>query len=82
MGMVAGVVSLLIVGRLAPYSFRGLSLVLSPLCTGLAMHLIGRYWRTEADNRPTLFSFRGGAAFAFGMALVRFIYLELEWRPF
>jgi hypothetical protein len=53
--------------------------VLSPIGTGIAMHWIGEFWRER--GRPALFSFRAGAIFAFGMALVRFVYLELGWRP-
>ena len=56
--------------------FRGVSLLLSPLGTGLAMHILGEFWSNRGKERPALFSFRAGAAFAFGMALVRFLYLE------
>jgi hypothetical protein len=78
MGLVAGVISLFILpGRLVPRSpLPGISLVLSPLGTGLAMHLIGELWRERGKDRPKLFSFWAGAIFAFGMALVRFLYLE------
>jgi hypothetical protein len=48
-----------------------------PLGTGVAMHWIGEFWVQRQKDRPALFSFRAGALFAFGMALVRFIYLEL-----
>lgn len=83
-GVCAGVLSLLIIGRrLAPQSpVPGLSLVLSPIGTGIAMHWIGEFWRERGRDRPALFSFRAGAIFAFGMALARFAYLELEWTPF
>jgi hypothetical protein len=84
MGLFAGVLSLLIFGRrLTPQSnVRGLSLVLSPIGTGIAMHWMGKFWGERGRDRPALFSFRAGAIFAFGMALVRFAYLEMEWRPF
>ena len=84
MGAGAGIVSLLIVGRrLTPHSpLSGLSLFLSPLGTGLAMHWIGEFWREREMDRPGLFSFQAGAIFALGMALVRFVYLELHWSPF
>ena len=84
MGAGAGIVSLLIVGRrLTSHSpLPGLSLFLSPLGTGLAMRWIGEFWREREMDGPGLFSFQAGAIFAFGMALVRFVYLELHWSPF
>ena len=84
LGVSAGALSLLIIPRrLTPRSpLPGLSLVLSPIGTGIAMHWIGEFWRERSRDRPILFSFRAGAIFAFGMALVRFVYVELEWRPF
>jgi len=79
-----GILSLLIVPRrLAPHSpLPGLSLVLSPIGTGITTHWIGEFWHERGRDRPVLFTFRAGAIFAFGMALVRFVYGELEWRPF
>jgi len=78
MGLIAGVISLFILpGRLAPRSpLPGVSLVLSPLGTGLAMHLLGERWRERGHDPPKLFSFWSGAIFAFGMALVRFLFVE------
>ena len=83
MGLVAGVVSLVLIRRrlMPPTRVPGLSLVLSPIGTGMAMHWIGEFWRERGRDRPTLFSFRTGDIFAFGMALVRFVYLELGWSP-
>ena len=74
MGLCAGVGSVLVFGsRVTPPSpIPGLSLVLSPLVTGVAMDRIGEYWRERGWDRPALFSFRAGAIFAFAMALVRF----------
>lgn len=84
LGVCAGIISLLIVPRrLAPHSpLPGLSLALSPVGTGIAMHWIGKLWHERGQDRPVLFTFRAGAVFAFGMALVRFVYVELGWRPF
>jgi len=84
LGVFAGVLSLLVVPRrLAPHSpVAGLSLLVSPIGTGITMHWIGEFWRERGKDRPILFSFRAGAIFAFGMALVRFVYVELGWRPF
>jgi hypothetical protein len=84
MGLIAGVVSLIVFGRrLTPASaVPGLSLVAAPIGTGLAMHELGEFWNQRRRDRPVLFTFRAGAIFAFGMALVRFVYLELHWNPF
>jgi hypothetical protein len=80
MGLVAGVLSLLLFGsRLTQRGpIPGLSLVASPLGTGLAMHWLGEFWREREKDRPALFTFRAGAIFAFGMALVRFLYFERQ----
>jgi hypothetical protein len=84
LGVCAGGLSLFIVGwRVTPRGpVPGLSLILSPLGTGAAMHLLGEHWRDRGRFAPRLFSFRAGAIFAFGMALVRFLYLEWGWTPF
>jgi hypothetical protein len=84
MGLSAGVLSLLAFGtRLLPRpAIPGLSLVVSPIGTGIAMHWIGEWWRERGRDKPALFSFWAGAIFAFGMALVRFVYLEIGWSPF
>ena len=84
MGLVAGILSVLVIGRrLTPRAWvPGLSMVLSPIGTGLAMDSIGEFWHGRGRVRPPLFSFRAGAIFAFGMAFVRFVYFELGWRPF
>jgi hypothetical protein len=77
MGVVAGAASLWLFNErlFAGSPFPGLSLLLSPLGTGAAMHVLGARWERD-DERPRLFSFRAGAIFAFGMALVRFYYFE------
>jgi hypothetical protein len=84
MGLIAGVVSLMVFGRrLTPASaLPGLSLVAAPIGTGLAMHWLGGLWNEHGRDRPVLFTFRAGAVVAFGMALARFVYLELHWNPF
>ena len=51
----------------------GLSLALAPLGAGCLMHLFG-LWRRKRGGHPTcLATFWGGAVFAFGMALVRWL---------
>jgi hypothetical protein len=83
MGLAAGAISLLILPRrLTPHSpLPGLSLLLSPIGTGVIMHWLGEFWRERGRDRPVLFSFQAGAIFAFGLALVRFVYVEMGWRP-
>lgn len=84
LGLAAGAVSLLVVHRslVPPGPLPGLSLIVSPLVTGLVMQTIGDMVAHRDGDRPVLFSFRAGAIFAFGMALVRFAYLVLEITPF
>jgi hypothetical protein len=56
----------------APGPLPGASLVISPLVNGLAMDALGR-WRAKRGWPPEHVStFWGGAAFAFGVAIVRF----------
>jgi hypothetical protein len=51
----------------------GISLLLSPLVTGMVMKLFGD-WRRSHGHQPTaLATFWGGALFAFSMALVRWL---------
>ena len=85
LGLLAGGLSLLIVGHrlFGPAPLPGVSLILSPLATGAAMHVIGGFWPGHFGERPGLFEFRAGAICAFGMALVRFLYFEdpFDWWP-
>jgi hypothetical protein len=57
-----------------PGPIPGLSLILGPLCAGAAMHAWGRHRRAGGHDTTNLATFAGGAAFAFGMALVRFVW--------
>ena len=52
----------------------GVSLLVSPLGAGLAMHAWGSYRRNRGHVTTNLATFLGGAAFAIGTALVRFIW--------
>jgi hypothetical protein len=83
-GVIAGVLSLLAFRtRLVPRPLiPGVSLALSPIATGIVMQRLGDWWSGRGRERPVLFSFWAGAIFALGMALVRFVYLELGWNPF
>ncbi len=71
-----GLITLLLPQRLlgAPV-IPGASLVASPLLNGVFMHFYGA-WRARRSGRESLTaSFWGGAVFAFGFALVRFVML-------
>lgn len=49
----------------------GLSLLLAPLAAGYAMRLLGERLRDFGRSPSSLATFRGGALFAFSMALIR-----------
>lgn len=68
------VISQLVPTRILPSSgARGASLILSPLFAGMTMKIFGR-WRETKGLQPTVAeTFWGGAAFAFGAALVRWL---------
>lgn len=52
---------------------RGVSLVVSPALSGLAMYSWGSYRRSHGRSASGLGTFWGGASFAFGCALGRFV---------
>ena len=83
-GCLVGALSILIVGRrLTSHSILpGVSLILAPIGTGLVMNRFGDLWEQRGRRRPVLFSLGVGAIFAFGVALVRFAHIELQWNPF
>ena len=56
-----------------PGPIPGLSLVLSPVCVGGAMHAWGQLRRRKGHVTTNLSTFAGGGAFALGTALVRFL---------
>jgi hypothetical protein len=49
----------------------GVSLLLAPLATGSAMHFLGKRLHRLGRYPSNLATFRGGALFAFSMALIR-----------
>ena len=59
-----------------PGPIPGLSLLLSPLCVGVTMHAWGELRRKSGHVTTNLATFAGGAAFAFGTALVRFLWAK------
>ena len=54
--------------------FRGVSLIVSPLLAGAAMTGLGWLRRRQGKRLLRLDRFAYGAVFAFGMALVRFLF--------
>jgi len=73
-GLVLGFISLALVPHrlVRPSRIPGLSLLISPVITGLMLSGTGVILRRR-DKKPTqLDSFGYGFAFAFGMALIRF----------
>ncbi len=75
LGVVAGLVSVAIhpVALFHPGKIHGISLILSPLLTGLVMGGFGSGLRRR-NGRPLPWeSFWGGFAFALGMAVIRFL---------
>jgi hypothetical protein len=61
---------------LPPSPIPGLSLLLVPLALGMTMHYWGRFRRSRGHATSNLATFYGGAAFAFGVALVRFYFVR------
>jgi cytochrome c biogenesis protein CcdA len=76
LGAAVGWISILIIPApiFHPGRVHGLSLIISPLLTGLSMALIGSNLRRRKEMPAPLESFSGGFAFALGMALVRFLH--------
>jgi fluoride ion exporter CrcB/FEX len=77
LGVLAGFLSLLIFHHslVKHETFRLANLIIMPIVAGSLMWLIGR-WRTKREQKTiSLESFWQGFIFAFGMALVRFIYI-------
>jgi len=56
----------------------GLSLIIGPVVSGLAMHLLGEFRRAQGHSPTNLATFPGGAAFAFGCALARFVGVRIR----
>ena len=60
---------------LQPGPVPGASLLVSPLITGAVIDRYGRWKEDRGRVRSYLATFWGGALFAFGMALVRFVWV-------
>ena len=75
LGALAGLLVVVVLPTriLSPGPVAGASLVVSPLVNGFAMERYGRWRERRGGARSSLATFRGGALFAFAMALVRFL---------
>lgn len=75
LGAAVGWISILIIPSpiFHPREFHGLSLILSPLLTGMVMAFFGSDLKRRKEVPAALESFSGAFAFAFGMALVRLL---------
>jgi hypothetical protein len=78
LGGVAGGLSLLLFPHplVHPSRVPGLSVVISPVLSGLGMSLVGSTLRKRNKKAVQIESFGYGFAFALGMALVRFFFTK------
>ena len=76
LGALAGGLSLLIFPHPLVHASRlhGINLLVSPLVTGLAMSLIGSILSRQGKKVTRIESFGYGFSFAFGIALVRYLF--------
>jgi hypothetical protein len=76
LGLLTGGLSLLIFPHrfIRRTTFHGISLVITPLLAGLAMSGVGMLRRRQGKSVMRLDSFSYGFIFAFGMALIRFLF--------
>ena len=60
-------------------TLRILNLIISPVMAGLAMSAIGSWRKRKGQDLLRIDSFLYGALFAFGLAIVRYLY-EIKFR--
>jgi hypothetical protein len=74
LGALAGLLTSLIVPNriFGQYGIKGVSILFSPLLTGLIMHRYGQWLVERGRPRSPFATFWGGALFALGMAFVRY----------
>jgi hypothetical protein len=75
--LIGGLTSLVLPNRVFDFHTpAGISLIVSPLITGLVMEFYGRW--SDARGRPgsSFATWWGGALFAFGMAAARFYFVS------
>ena len=61
-----------------PGPVPGLSLLIGPLVSGVAMHFWGGFRRAQGRSTTNLATFAGGAAFALGCALARLLGMRIH----
>ena len=78
LGAAAGALSLFIIPHplFRPSRFHGISLLASPVLTGLGMRQVGLSLRTKARTLLQIESFWNGFAFALGVALIRYYFAK------
>jgi hypothetical protein len=78
LGALAGAGSLMIFPHplFHPSKIHGISLVVSPIITGVAMSALGSLLRRREVRVVSIESFPNAFTFAFGMALVRFLHVS------
>ncbi len=59
-----------------PSKIHGISLVVSPVITGLIMSQVGSLLRRTGKDTVQIESFGYGFAFAFGVAVIRFLFVR------
>ena len=59
-----------------PSRCHGIGLIVSPVITGLVMSQVGRLLRSQGKASVQIESFALGFAFAFAMAVVRFLFVR------
>ena len=76
LGVIVGFASLMLFPHplFHPTKFHGISLLISPVLTGLAMSLVGMLLRNRGKRAVRIESFGCGFAFALGMAFMRFLF--------
>ena len=74
-GIIAGIASIIVhpIAIFHPGKIHGISLILSPLLTGLVMAGFGSILRRRNAKPLPWENFWGGFAFALGMAVIRFL---------
>lgn len=74
-GAILGFITTLVFpGRIFPEPpLKGISLIVSPIGAGFAMHFFGSWRRRRGHDTSYLATFWGGALFAFALTFVRFI---------
>jgi len=77
-GLVAGVASFFLFPYhlVRPSRFHGISLLISPLVTGLFMSQVGAFLRRKDKTNVRIASFLYGFTFALGIAMIRLVFVR------